>query len=236
LIALHQELICSKKSLVPTRQTARDIQKPLEQLELSTVPFWSDHLVDEAFFRVRDERWLDSEGIANFKRRIPWLFIDNGCFLRAALIRRKFEEWGYPQIKKIFCFGSMEFPASWTKNGVMTYRDHVAVILRTSSDCLVIDPPLSFDRPLTFPEWVAALHINGNITDARFSICNALTFGHNSYADETDPSREAGKRNGEMKNIEFFTSEFLMKEWSRVAELGLDAFKVLGDEPPWLST
>lgn len=209
---------------------------PMDRLELHKVPLWPDQMVNEAFLRIRDERWLISEGNENFSRRIPWLFVDNGCFLRAALIRRKLEEWNYPMVKKIFCFGSMEFATSWTKNGKMTYKDHVAVMLRTSSGCLVIDPPISFTHPLPIAEWLKALHSNGKLEEAKLSVCNSLTFGHNSYADETDPSRECGLRSGAMKSVEFFASEFLVKEWNRVIELGLDPFKVLGAEPPWLST
>jgi hypothetical protein len=208
--------------------TPRDIKKPISELDLNSIPVWPDGLVEEAFFRVRDERWLDAAESPGIKRRIPWFYVDNGCFLRASLIRRKLFEWGYPPIKKIFCFGDMKFRSQWSLSGEMTYKDHVAVILRDSEGCKVFDPSLYFDAPLKLEEWIFRLHDNKQESGATFSICSDLTFGHNSRYDETDPTKEKGSRNGEMQPVEFFASEFLCKEWQRVQSLNQDPVKTLG--------
>ncbi|WP_413587605.1 hypothetical protein [Bdellovibrio sp. HCB274] len=39
-----------------SRLTARDIQKQLHQIDFDGVPLWPDHLIGEAFLRIRDEQ------------------------------------------------------------------------------------------------------------------------------------------------------------------------------------
>ena len=215
--------------------TARQIQAPIEQVDLSQLPDWGDFSkVHEAFLRVRDEPFLECKSTA-FPRRIPWLYGWNGCYLRAALVRRAFRMWGYPKIKKAFLFGAMEFESILPEEKKLSYNDHVAGVLRVGQDAYVIDPPVDFAGPIVFKKWMTTLAANGKCSSLKVSICNELTLGHNSKWDQTDQAQEVGIRGGKARSIDFFKEEYLRQEYELLVELNLDPEILLKNEPPWLT-
>lgn len=213
--------------------TARQIKTRITEIDFSAVPEWPRKLIDEAFYRIRDERFLVADSNPNFPRRVPWVYVENGCFLKATLVRRKFEEWGYPSIKKLFVFGDMEFDTRLSPKGRMGYKDHVAVVVRHESTIFLIDASVNTERPMELYQWATFLSSNSDPYELNYSLCSQFTFGHNSPAFAQSADEEVGSRNGEMRDVDFFSQDFLKKEWDWVLSLGLNPMDALGDNPVW---
>lgn len=207
--------------------TARDKKLPLSRLDLSSIPEWPEGLISEAFIRIRDERFLFNDGMSDFPRRIPWLYVKNGCFLKAALVRRFFAKHGYPQIRKLFVFGEMEFRTSFSPDGKMSFKDHVAAAARNKGKVFLFDPSVSPDAPIELLEWARILDKNSDPDNLEYSLCSPFTFSHNSPADAPSEEHEAGPRDGMVRDVDFFTQDFLKKEWSWVKEFNMRPEEIL---------
>src|SRR5690606_38544712 len=137
-------------------------------------------------------------------------------------------EWGYPPIKKAFLFGRMSFRSTLPEEGEITYKDHVAAVVRMGSEVFVMDPPICFAEPLSLKDWMGALARPDDLNGLEISICSDLTLSHNSNWAESDPKQEVGLRQGKPHSVDFFTQEFLQKEWDLLVQLKLDPLHILG--------
>jgi hypothetical protein len=71
-----------------------DVAVPLDQLDQSKIPKWETAaLVENAFLRVRDSRFMFTPARPEFARRSSWLYPDDGCYARAALAKKNMIEW-----------------------------------------------------------------------------------------------------------------------------------------------
>jgi len=215
------------------RKTPRDIKVPLSLIDFSDVPEWSLAQLNEAFIKVRDERFLFMD-CDNTPRRIPWMFAENGCYLRAALVRKKFKEWNLPKIKKLFIFGEMKFSTHVKLNDTVSFRDHVACVVRVKDETYVIDPPVSFDKPLLLRDWTNLLFSKSDTKFCKLSLASEFTLSHNCPVNTKNEHEEVGMKDGVIRDINFFTENFLQKEKAYLLSKNINIKEALGDSPIWI--
>lgn len=133
----------------------------------------------------------------------------------------------------MFVFGDMEFKTELSPSKIMTYKDHVAAVVRCKEDVYIFDPSVYCSKPILLMDWAKILEVNSDPLSLKYSLCSEYTFAHNSPIDATSTNDEEGFRAGEMRSTEFFTQDFLEKEYRWILALGLDPSEVLGDTSPW---
>lgn len=184
--------------------------------------------VNQAFIYARDLKFLDwsAPNGTPFPRRSTWLFPDNGCFARSDLMVRNLQKMNYPEMKKVFSFGPGKLTkyaklGAMTKNhplGVVAWRYHTAPVVRLGEEYFVLDPSLSFDKPLPLAEWVALQHKTPD--QVRVSFCSMGTYNVGAGACKAaTPVKLTTVLNEQIK--------YLAKEWDRLLVLGRDPYAEL---------
>lgn len=202
-----------------------DLKQPIERLDITRAPaVLSMAELRGMFERVRDVRAWSWSGKPEFARRIPWLYVFDGCYLRAELVAEKFREWGYPQPRQVMAFGNLTGVSPY---GTATWWYHVAPVFRFEGKAYVLDASLDATRPLPLENWI--LLMAPSLSAAQLSICNA---------DVTDPEGECNAIESgwdqEYKSgqVDFYLGE----EWKLLQSvLGKEPTDLLGDLPPWFS-
>jgi hypothetical protein len=205
-------------------------QSKSHQMNLKDFPEWTKEQLQEGFLLIKNLRYLPCPNIYGNKRRIPWLFIQNGCFARASLAQRILKEFNYPEIKKVFIFGNFKFNTKWTLSGKVTFKDHVAIGVRCESQIFILDPSVYYESPLPINDWIEILISYSKDKNVEFSVCNDITFSHNSNCYEKKSKNEFGIREVVVNNttisypltLEYFTMEFLVYEYINLSKLGLN--------------
>ncbi len=202
--------------------SAHDAAKAFETLDLSRVPQWETEAnLLQNFSQVRDEHFMESEVHPELVRRISWLYPDDGCYARAALMRQLFEKWEQVQPNRVFIFGNLEARTSNHPSGVVTWWYHTAPIIRVGAEAYVLDPAIEPTRPVTLKEWV--LKQTSDVTTVQLSICAPKTYDPGASC--TNPTDDSVSSSTE--NI------LLDLEWDRQKQMARDPMRVLGNEPPW---
>lgn len=188
-----------------------DIQEEADLIEIET-----------AFYLVRDMRFLKSRKDQNFLRRITWLFPDDGCYARAALMKGLLDDVAVP-VSRVFIFGDLEVITDNHPAGAVNWWYHTAPVMKATDGTLyVLDPAVEPARPLTLEEWT--LRQVPALDQAQLSICSGNTYAPNNSCTSTfDPLTMA------MTD----TLYLLDFEWNRQSLLKRDPKDVLGDTPPW---
>lgn len=195
-----------------------------EKLDESRVQTWNGSVDFETFFKnIRDERFLRKN--SNFPRRITWLYPDDGCFARAAIVSQKSKAFDYSGGSKIFAFGDLNVKTNNATFGYVTWWYHVASAYRLQNTVYVIDPSIEPDRPLRLEEWLSSM---GDIHQIEVSICNAEAYHPGSPCNP--------KSSIFIQTASDDIEKFLQPEWDRLEDLGRHPDKELGDEPPWKKT
>ena len=207
--------------------TPRENKTELIDIDFNSIPSWSKEEISEGFNVIRDHKYLPCSNVVDNKRAIPWLYPENGCFVKAALAKKLLYLHGYPKIKKLFVFGDCKYRSQWTKTGYVSFKFHVAVATRVESEVYILDPSVEYERPLLLLHWCELLTSESQNKSIEFSLCNDLTVSHNSRCDETEETHEVGIRRGMPHTMEFFAMEFLAKEYENIHQLGLDPKSVL---------
>lgn len=202
--------------------TPRENKTELINIDFDSIPSWSKKEITEGFHLVRDHKYLPCSNVVNNKRAIPWLYPENGCFLRAALAKRLLSLNRYPKTKKLFVFGDFKYKSKWTKSGYVSFKFHVAVAARVESEIYILDPSVKYERPLLLLHWCEMLTSESQNKNIEYSLCNELTVSHNSKCDEIEKFNEIGTRRGIPHTVEFFTMEYLAKEYESIHQLGLN--------------
>ena len=167
------------------------------------------------FENLRDDRFLGDD----FKRRIPWLYSDDGCYARAALMNSWYAKKQIPSPSKVFAFGKLS-AYSETLNHKVYWWYHVAPVVQVKGEKYVLDPSVDPTKPLKLEDWLDAI---GDPKQVTVSICKPGTYQPGDLcADDTIGVP-----------TQYTTNELLDDEWSLVKSSGLVPEKVLGDEPPW---
>jgi hypothetical protein len=191
---------------------------------LPTVAAWeSEQVLNDRFRQVRNERWMPSPDRANFPRRISWLYPDDGCFARAALMMFNFGRWLVTLPNKIFAFGDLQVRTPNSPGGLVTWWYHVAPVVEVNGQKYVIDPAIQPDRPLRLEEWIGAM--SEQPKGIQVAVCASGT-----YDPYDDCSRVSdGTEQDAFKDEPYYLSN----EWRRLSVLKRDPVQELGDNPPW---
>ena len=223
--------MCGKRQNSSYQMTPRENKTELTKVDLNSIPSWSKKEVAEGFNLVRDHKYLPCSNLVDNKRAIPWLYPENGCFVKAALARKLLSLKGYPNIKKLFVFGDFKYKSKWTETGYVSFKFHVAVATRVESDVYILDPSVEYEKPLLLLDWCEVLTSESENKRVEYSLCSDMTVSHNSECDEIEESNEIGIRRDIPHTMEFFAMEFLAKEYENIHQLGLNPNLVLSVEP-----
>lgn len=214
--------------LPPSGQSVLDSAKPLSQLDFSSVPQWQQRPLQQllsVFQYVRDLRFVPWSGHQNFPRRSTWLYPDDGCFARAALVNQNLEKHKFVRPGKLFAFGDLKVKTPNAPGGSVSWWYHVVPIVRVGQNVFVFDPAIEPDHPLTPKEWFAKMADSPQNLTA--SVCDSYAYAPSSPCFESDP------RNASDTNAINDQMNYLDSEWARIQDLGRDPQRELGDSPPW---
>jgi hypothetical protein len=206
---------------------------------LGTVALWPNYQVIQANFeKLRDLRYFQDDEIANFPRRISWLFPDDGCWTRAsAVIRDLFGPFNnlvnaYERPSKVFAFGNLCANTPNAPDGYVSWWYHTAPIVRDAetNQTYVLDPSMDPYHPMTMEKWAEAIastsgRCSGSVSNVdSFNICNG-------YGTAPYDACQSGYDNETSSML--MQREYQYYEKERQISLGRDPEKVLGDLPPW---
>ncbi|MCF8060604.1 MAG: hypothetical protein K9K67_14980 [Bacteriovoracaceae bacterium] len=135
-------------------QSAHRMAAKFEMLNFSNVPSWTKNEYKERFRELRDKKFLEFEGQ---ERRIPWLYVRDGCHMRATHFNEEAERLGYEKPKKIFIFGSLEMKGNIIPHGSVEPWFHIAPLVMVDGEPIVLDPSVSFSRPLSLKTWASRI-------------------------------------------------------------------------------
>lgn len=218
-----------------------DIDK--RQAALDSVVSWPNlNVIKNNYVKIRDLRYFDDLVVPQFKRRLSWLYPDDGCWTRTASIIKDF--FGplnnpvnlFPRPSKIIALGNLCLNTNNTRSGKITWWYHFAPIIRDAEtkQSYVIDPTINPSGPMRVEDWMSAITSNsGNCTQntptpVTFNICNGYGTSPFEQCDLTPNVTFESEIRAEM-----FDKYFRKFERNRQAELGRDPNQVLGDNPPW---
>ncbi len=186
--------------------SAFQIAADFNQLDLENLPVWDKDNYKQRFKEIRDKKFLTYQGE---KRRIPWLYARDGCHTRSTLFIREAERLNYEKPKKVFIFGELEIKGSIIPRGSVKPWFHAAPIVQVNGEPMVLDPAVSFSRPLPLQTWAELITIGKTI----FSICSPDTYMQTSSCNSPGPL--------DMKRFEEETQLFLRFETNIMRNLGL---------------
>lgn len=238
----------SKKQKLLSRSIQRSDIKPEDTPEAfsdkkdtrleSAIPTW-DISVDELvqfYVRAYKERFIDwtygfADSCNKYKRRISWLYAEDGCFARAQhfgkkiveLVRRQNNNAIFNDPFKHYMFGSLvsHVKEMGKKIREVTWDNHVAPIGKLRDNALYILDPLVSNRPMKRDEYHSALESTGSKIKG-YVTCQPDTYGHEDDCFNPD-KMEAEK----LKTHNELTSMHLMIEWSMQRPQGRDPEDVL---------
>jgi len=199
---------------------------PYVNLDLSKVPVVDNlETLVKSFNEVRDIRFLISPAKPEFLRRMTWMYPDDGCFARAAMMGKKLQEWNYVRPGKVFVFGNLKVKTAYSKTGEVGWWYHVVPIVKVGEEAYVYDPAIVQTKPLPLKDWLATM--GSDIGAMKVSVCTPTTYS--PYDNCLDPRPEADA------SAESDQKRYLAAEWDRLVSLKMDPEKLLGNEPPWLA-
>lgn len=173
------------------------------------------------FTYFRNERFLTAED-PGFKRRISWLYPDDGCFARAQMVIKLSTQSQNVLPGKIFAFGRLRVQTNNHPKGEVRWWYHVAPIARVNNQVYVLDPSLSPKAPLEIYDWLSIM--SKSPMGLQVSFCDSLSYTPYS------------KCNGSSENFQVATSaqkKYLSYEWKRLIDLNRSPQDELGINPPW---
>lgn len=179
-------------------------------------------MLQDLFEKIRDDRPLkDTRGNL---RRLTWLYPDDGCYARSAMVQKKLETKPYRGFQQIFIFGNLTLATQNHPTGQVSWWYHVAPIIRTDFGFFVFDPAIQPTHPLPLEKW-----LNQFVTsrmDTRVSICSHSTYMPDSLCITSEPIEYSSAYREESET-------YLELEWQRIKHLGRNPEKDLGAEAPW---
>ncbi len=178
---------------------------------------------ENAFLWIRDIRFLSVTNFPNFKRRITWLYPDDGCFTRAEMAIRKLKELEFNGLMKIFVFGDLEAETVNNETGRVQWWFHVAPLIKADDEFYVIDAAIEPGSYLTVSEWLKRMNVD--YSTSQIAVCHESAYDPYSQCLQSDYIHD--------REVEAHQTRFLHREWYRMIELGRDPEQVLGDHPPW---
>jgi hypothetical protein len=207
------------------RGSAQERRRPYNRIDFSNLPTWTYEQLMETFVFIRDLRFVSSEDKPDFLRRLSWLYPDDGCSTRAGFMSFLLTQHiGLPQPMRLFIFGDLRVATEQHPRGQVSWWYHTALVLRVENEIYVIDPSLSFKRPLKIEEWIALQADTSE--NVELSLCLSGAYSPRSLCDRQQLESEG--------TLLSHQEIYLKPEWTRQLELGRNPEQVLGDEPPWI--
>lgn len=188
--------------------TAHRAAGAFDQLDLETLPVWSKNEYRERFKEIRDKKFLTYKGEP---RRVPWLYARDGCHMRSTHFIQEAERLGYEPPKKVFIFGSLQIKGAHIPYGSVEPWFHAAPIVQVDGKAMVLDPSISFTRPLDLETW--ADYITKDKTKVIYSICEPGTYMQTSSCYKPKPV--------DLKRLNEETQVYLKFEKNILRNLGL---------------
>jgi hypothetical protein len=128
---------------------------------------------------------------------VPYLFPDNGCWVRAHLICIHLREKHKVEAGKVWVFGNLETATPHHKTGRVKWEMHVAPVVRVGNgpgDLRVLDPSV-FCGPASVASWERAV--------VKFK--TGLNYTYAKIYSQFDPCDMAEEENGELqRNLKYF--------------------------------
>lgn len=188
------------------------------QLDTSDVPEYASYEeVLEAFEYIRDARFLSYE---NIDRKIPWLFVKDFCHTRAQIAVDELENAGFQKPKKVFLHGVLDIRNKYfqLKEGEMIWQ-HIAPIVNVNGQSYVLDPALSWEKPLSLHDWISTMTVD--YEKIMIAVCSGDTYLQTASCN--DPQKVSDFQ------LETDTEWALRFEWNTIKKAGDDPISVLLD-------
>src|SRR5262249_15475230 len=154
-----------------------------------------------------------------FIRRPSWLYPDEGCWARAALLGQRFRNSGLKRPFKVFVFGNLRLKTKNSPEGLVNWWYHVVVGALVDKTLVVFDPAIEPKKPLPLKEWL--LTMTPSINKVTVSLCHPSTYTPGSVCRSPDPHDELDAVSDQLG--------YLPYEWDRLLVLGRDPAQELGD-------
>jgi hypothetical protein len=221
----------------------RQLLKDITDTTFSGVPSWTDAEIMEQFVATRDERYMYATDHPYFRRRISWLYPDDGCFARAEQVVGRVSDAGKPKPYKLWAFGPLRVYTPNHPDGVVGWGWHVVPLVKNSDDePIVLDAAISPCKPLPWRTWLATMVDDMSAYDddngwngVSVSDSNAYMTGDLAFNDPDglNGTHRATSLSDEQTNylLDHYFDE--VREWGRQLELHREPTVVLGLTPPW---
>ncbi len=201
-----------------------DSAVPYKKFAASIATAWeSTGTARKAFELVRDSRFLRHDGMPDFLRRSSWLYPDDGCYARAAMMGKLLEAADFARPKKVFIFGDLKVKTANSPDGAVGWWYHVAPIVTVGEASYVLDPAIDPLKPLPLDAWVKTM--GEDAATVKLAVCSEHSYAPSSVCAQAPAEAEA--------DAEKDQRSVLPLEWDRVEKLGRNPREVLGDNPPW---
>jgi len=205
-LALYAEAAQSSEK----KTTAHRVAEEFEKLDLRNLPVWDKDVYKKRYKEIRDKKFLAYEGE---DRRVPWLYTRDGCHVRATHFINEAKRLGYEAPKKIFIFGVLEIRGAIIPRGAVEPWFHTAPIVNVDGEAMVLDPSISFSRPLTLDKWVSYIAKDRTKAQTIYSLCEPDTYLPTSSCRNPAPLN--------LKKLEEETQLYLKFERNILRNLGL---------------
>ncbi len=216
-----QRLQITRQSLLT--DSAVSVARPFNQVDFSNVPLWTSQIpLEKGFTMIRDLRFLSDPLNANFKRRLSWMYPDDGCFARAGLMRVNLEQLKTNSPAKLFIFGNLKVKTTNSPSGSVSWWYHVVPLVRRGQQLYVLDPAIEILGPLPLKDWIMTM--TSDINSIKLSVCKGTAYSPKSSC--SNPTNDDSAAVVDQP-------KYLNAERDRLLELGRKADQELGDYPPW---
>ena len=169
------------------------------------------------FKYVKDTRFIQNFKSPIQRRKLSWMYPDDGCYIRAELMARFIQEKRMPPTKKIFVFGDLAVRSPNAPGGIVRWWYHVAPIYRVGRNVYVLDPAIEPRRPVTIQEWQYRVSVESQVN--KFALCNRNTYDpdDNCFTPASLPTDYLLHQQEEFHNY----------EWERLLQMGRDPYREL---------
>lgn len=219
----HVDGYFNAKGVRPPKN-AQEAAVKFDNLDTSVATEWEKPTdLASLFLNLRDLRFLQTPDDPNFLRRISWLYPDDGCFARAAMMVAKLREANIPAPSKVYIFGDLNVKTENSPTGDVGWWYHVAPVVRIADEAFVLDAAINPYTPLPLLEWIKTM--TNDPKKVKLSICKPDSYIPSDACYEPNTTDASDAPKDQIK--------YLDEEWDRSEELGRDPKEVLGDNPPW---
>jgi hypothetical protein len=177
------------------------------------------------FAQTRDWRFLPDPDVAGARRRLSWMYPDDGCFMRAEYVTRLLNQQAHrPWVNKLFVFGNLEVDTANAPRGKVNWWFHVVAATGFAGHIVVFDPAIDPSSPLLMETWLS--RVTKDPASLSVSLCRSGTYLPNDACDSVE-LRLTGPE------LSSTAQSYLHAERARLLELGRDPVRELADSPPW---